>query len=270
MAFAKAQMDFFARYIEENLGVVFTDANYFQLQTRLEQVMGSMGIQSEDELWTICRGGIVNPLKALLLDTATNNETSFFRDKHIFDTIRDSLLPELGRRSSEPRELRIWSAACSTGQEPYSIAMAIGKAPNAPKVEIFATDFSERVLNFARAGVYSHLQIQRGLPAALMVRYFEKQADDSWKVKPELQENIRFKQLHLLEDWPAIGSFDLVLCRNVLIYHNEINKKAVIKKIHGRLTPGGYLVLGAAESLLGLSTDFETVSIGKCLVHRKK
>jgi len=184
----------------------------------------------------------------------TTNETSFFRDNHPFETLRQSLIPGLIARRASSRSLRIWSAACSTGQEPYSLAMML--KDNFPilggwKVEIVATDLSPTVLDRARSGLYSTFEVQRGLPIQMLVRHFE-QEEPNWRIKPEIRQTISFRPLNLLADFSSLGQFDIVLCRNVLIYFDQPTKTQILNGITRRIVPDGALLLGGAESVFGL------------------
>ena len=201
---------------------------------------------------------ISGQLKQCLLDRATNNETSFFRDPKVFAAITKHILPNLATgRSALP--LRIWSAASSFGQEPYTLAMTCRELQaTLPtlKAEIVATDISERALKRAAAGLYSQLEVQRGLPAKYMVKYFDKTADDHWQIKSTLRDLVRFQPQNLLHPLDRLGVFDLILCRNVLIYQSVENKKEILTRLARCLAPQGYLILGAGESLLGLTDKF--------------
>ncbi|MCX6128271.1 MAG: protein-glutamate O-methyltransferase CheR, partial [Proteobacteria bacterium] len=218
----------------------------------------------------------LNPAaKSQILDMATNNETSFFRDPEIFEFFKSQFI--LNSSNSKP-SVRIWCAATSTGQEPYTLAIIMSQLKesgvNKP-YQILATDISLRVLKQASEGIFSQLEIQRGLPASYILKYFDQVATENsslpkYKAKQNLSAHMNFKRLNLLEDWPAMGNFDIVFCRNVLIYQNVENKKRVIARIADVLAPGGYLVLGGAESLLGLSTDFELEQHGKACVYKLK
>jgi chemotaxis protein methyltransferase CheR len=253
------QLKSFARFIESELGIVYSEANYFQLQSRIDEIAGILGLKDDAAVAELARGGITGQLKQCLLDRATNNETSFFRDPKVFTAIHRHLLPQLlaSRRAMGP--LRIWSAASSFGQEPYSLAMTCREVmagkPDA-KVEILATDISERALKRASAGLYSQLEVQRGLPTLQLVKYFDKTADDHWQIKSTLKDLVRFQAQNLLHPLERLGQFDLILCRNVLIYQSVENKKEILTRLARCLAPGGYLILGAGESLLGLTDAF--------------
>jgi chemotaxis protein methyltransferase CheR len=169
--------------------------------------------------------------------------------------------------------ITIWSAASSSGQEIYSIAMEIEElrktALKVPMVRYMASDVSDTILKRARNGLYSQIEIQRGLPAKLMIEYFTKTPEDQWLVKSHLQSMMNFKKINLLEDWGDIGKFDIIFIRNVLIYQNVENKKKVIEGIYARLNPKGFLILGAAESLYGVSERFKQVAVDKAIIYQR-
>jgi len=266
-------LKFFADYIENQLGIIYVEANYFQLEHRLKDIAVQLGFADVVELYQSARSGISGQMKSLLLDLATNNETSFFRDASIFKALSECIIPDLIKNPNR-RVINLWSAAASSGQEVYSVAMEIDQArlqnPSIPPIKYLASDVSDTILKRAEAGVYSQLEVQRGLPARLMITYFDKNEQDLWVVKSSLRRDISFTKINLLHDWGYIGPFDIIFCRNVLIYQSVENKKKIIKEIWKRLSPGGYLVLGAAESLFGLSNDFDQLVHGTAVFHRKK
>ena len=257
---APSQMKLFSDFILKETGIVYSAANSYQLENRLEQTTKALNLKSLDALYEIASRGIVGHLRQVLLDLATNHETSFFRDPKIFQTIGNTVVPEL--RASHPhlRLIRIWSAASSFGQEPYSLAMQLNELresdPSCPRAEIVATDIAEKALGRAKEARYSQLEVQRGLPSPLLVKYFTKSDDDFWTLGPELRTTTQFRRQNLLESLVPLGTFELVLCRNVLIYQNEEKKKDILSRIADRLIPHGYLVMGASESLIGLSEQF--------------
>jgi chemotaxis protein methyltransferase CheR len=266
-------LKFFADFIEAELGIVYIEANYYQLEYRLKDIATQLGFADLPELHRSARSGIVGQLRSLLLDIATNNETSFFRDNSIFKALSECIVPELIKAGNK-RNLQLWSAASSAGQEVYSIAMEVDQARQSnsavPPLQILASDVSETILKRAEAGSYSQLEVQRGLPARLMLQYFDRNDQDQWVVKTPLRSGITFQKLNLLHTWGNIGPFDIVFCRNVLIYQAVENKTKIIKKIWSHLNPGGYLILGAAESLFGISQDFDQQVHGSAVFYRKK
>jgi chemotaxis protein methyltransferase CheR len=266
---------FFAEFIRRELGIVYHEANFYQLETRLEEVARQCGLPSADELYREAKVRISPQVRPLLLDIATNNETSFFRDPPAFKAIEELVLKEF--LTSQPRTpLRIWSAACSFGQEPYSLAMLL--EPHLSLLpfgyQITATDIADRVLTAAERGLFTQLQVQRGLPANLLARHFIKSRPEDtaydWQIRPELKQRISFKKLNLLDNFSSIGPFDLILCRNVLIYQSVERKREIVAKLLGRLSPRGFLILGAAESMLGVSDDFDLVRADKATLYRAR
>jgi chemotaxis protein methyltransferase CheR len=189
------------------------------------------------------------------------NESLFFRDKIPFDHFRDTIMPSLLVSRAQQRRVRIWCAAASTGQEPYSLAMALkemGPALSGWRVEILATDFSLEVLEKAKAGIYSQFEVQRGLPIQMLVKYFT-QIGEMWQIAPEIRAMVRFRPFNLLQDCLQLGSFDVVFCRNVLIYFDQQTKIDVLDRISRVVVPDGYLVLGAAETVVGLTNNFRPI-----------
>jgi chemotaxis protein methyltransferase CheR len=266
-------LKFFADYIQAELGIIYVEANYFQLEHRLKDIAVQLGFTDLKALYHAASLGINGQMKSLLLDLATNNETSFFRDASIFKALSEFIIPDL-IKNGDKSVLNIWSAASSSGQEVYSIAMELDQARltnfSIPICRMLASDVSDTILKRAESGVYSQLEVQRGLPAKLMLQYFDKGETDKWAVKPHLKNNITFRKINLLHYWGGIGPFDIVFCRNVLIYQSVENKIKIIKEIVNNLNPGGFLLLGAAESLFGLSHDFDQLVHGGAVFYRKK
>lgn len=264
-------LDLFARFIEKELGIVYSKNNQFQLQNRLEEIAKILGT-NVDGLHQLAAKGITGHLAQLLLDFATNNETSFFRDPKVFRAIAEKIVPAFHQKNPAV-PMRIWSAACSFGQEPYTLAMICHQYQEKNPTfswEIVCTDCSERALDRARKGTFSQLEIQRGLPAALLVKYFTKGADDYWTVKPVLQQNTRYFKQNLLDPMESLGRFDLVLCRNVLIYQRVESKAKVVERIRTMLSKDGCLILGAGESLLGIVETYQHLDFEGVVVYRPK
>jgi chemotaxis protein methyltransferase CheR len=265
---------FFAKYIEKELGIIYAEHNYFQLENRLEDIAKHLGVQTLEALYELNKTGIKAEFKQLLLDTATNNETSFFRDPKIFRAIEKVLLATSDESKFKKNKLRIWSAASSTGQEAISISIMINefkkKTNSSLEYSIIGTDISERVLERAKSASYTALEVQRGLPANCLANYFLKNDQEIWTATNEVTRNIGFQKLNLIEPFPFHDHFHLILCRNVLIYQNIESKKEIIKRMTQLLHPGGLLILGCGESLLGISTDYEQQNIDGAIVYIRK
>lgn len=270
-------LQYFAQFIEKETGIVYSETTYYQLQSRLEAISEQLGYKQVGDFWMKCLAeGIKDEARRLLLDVATNNETSFFRDPGVFKSVSEVILPAWQKQNRSV--FRIWSAAGSTGQEAYSLAMLMEESLRSVRAfsyEITVSDISERVLARAKAGRYSQLEIDRGLSTDRQERFFRRQTeangDSTWEVTAELKQNLRFIHLNLIDNWPSLlGPFDLVLCRNVLIYQTVEQKKKVVSKIEERLAPGGCLILGGAESLIGLSSTFEQVQTDNSVFYRPK
>lgn len=262
---------FFAHYIEKELGIVYSEHNYFQLQNRLEQIAKIMNIPTVEELFSKAKGGIAGNFKTLLLDVATNNETSFFRDPKIFDAIERTFISQFPKNGTS---MKIWSAACSTGQEPISVSILMEEfnKKTSSKVSYFitATDISERVLEKAKNGIYNELEIQRGLSEAQLNQYFQKVDIGLWRISPEVLSKIKYEKVNLKESFVFKDKFHIILCRNVLIYQSVESKKQILSKLVEALEPEGFLVLGAGESLIGISDAFEQVAHDGAILYRKK
>ncbi|MDU1664688.1 MAG: protein-glutamate O-methyltransferase CheR, partial [Bradyrhizobium sp.] len=203
-----------------------------------------------------------SPFVAQVVEAMTTNETFFFRDKTPFDHFRDVIMPELLKTRAGRRSVRIWCAAGSTGQEPYSIAMCLkemGLALNGWRVEVLATDLSQEVLEKSKTGLYSQFEVQRGLPIQLLVKYF-KQTGELWQINADLRAMVQHRQLNLLHDFSRLGIFDVIFCRNVLIYFDQETKINIFNRLAKAIEPDGFLMLGAAETLVGLMDAFKPVT----------
>lgn len=252
-------------------GLTLADDKAYLIEQRLEPVARAAGCTSFRELAQRLRSGDFL-LREQIVEAMSTCETSFFRDGHPFDAIRQGLLPQLGQR---PRRspLRLWSAACSTGQEPYSLAMILLDFVNAgflkeSEVSVLATDISSRVLAQAAAAEYSDWELMRGIGPEQR-RYFQRKGD-RWIVDERVRRLVTFRRLNLVQRWPDLGLFDLILCRNVLIYFNEETRRDLAERFFNVLTPPGVLLLGAAENLLGICDRFESTRIGDTIVYRKR
>lgn len=265
---------FVAQFIETNLGIIYSPDNYFQLENRLEDLVKQYKLRDLDHLIESLRTVGGSEIKASLLDAATNNETSFFRDQKIFDAFRQLAINEWTQRPLSlqlGQPVRIWSAASSTGQEALSLSMIwqeLSQKIKLPTLELYASDISGKALKKAQSGLYSPLEIGRGLPKDLQARYFAPSPEGGHRALGEIHKRIRFERLNLCEGFRHVGSFHVIFCRNVLIYQRIEKKIDIIKRLSQQLLPGGFLVMGAGESLLGLSDAFEQVDIQGAILYR--
>lgn len=251
---------FFANYIESQLGIIYQEDNYFQLENRLTEIARIFDLKTPQDLMIKAKSGISGQFKQVLLDVATNNETSFFRDAKVFKNLESTVLPELIRDAKiNKTDLNIWSVASSSGQEAYSISILIqeiSQKMTIPSVKIYSTDISERILKKAASGKYSQLEVQRGMPTNLLLRYFSKTEDENWQIKDEVRNRVEFKVLNLKSDPYLTIKFDLILCRNVLIYQKIDAKAEILKRLYFCLKPSGYLLMGSGESMLGFENPY--------------
>lgn len=251
--------EFVAGLVMKRAGIVLTPDKLYLLESRLAPLARKEGLSSIDELVNVVRARRDERLMAQVVDQMTTNETYFFRDKTPFDHLKEAVLPAIAPVRKGNR-IRIWCAACSTGQEPYSIAMMLDQNPqltDGVPVEIVATDISDRCLERAKQGLYTQFEVQRDLPIQLLMQYFTQQ-DDQWRISERIRSQVTFRKQNLMDASYALGKFDVVLCRNVMIYFDTSTKTEVLNKISALLNPGGFLILGAAETVMGLSTQFET------------
>jgi chemotaxis protein methyltransferase CheR len=229
----------------------------YLVESRVMPIVRREKLSSLDELVLLLQRGQSAKLAKDVVEAMTINETYFFRDKSPFDQFRTVMLPALLATRQNEKRLRIWSAASSTGQEAYSLAMILDEfAPRMPgwKIEIIGTDLSEPVLEKARKAIYSQFEVQRGLPAPMLLRHFN-QIGESWQLSDHVRSKVTFRQLNLLSDFTGLGRFDIIFCRNVLIYFDATRKADILTRMTRTLANDGFLTLGASESLIGLKTD---------------
>lgn len=253
--------DYLRKLLKERSGLVLAAEKGYLAESRLLPLARRHGMSTLTELVGALRKGVAFGLAGEVVDAMTTNETFFFRDKVPFDHLRDVVLPALIAARAREKRIRIWCAAASTGQEPYSIAMTLkemGAAVAGYRVEILATDLVGDVLERAKAGTYSQFEVQRGLPIQMLVKYFT-QVGESWQIVPELRSMVQYRTLNLLNDFSPLGRFDLVFCRNVLIYFDQPSKIHVLERVARQMSDDGYLILGAAETVIGLTDAFKPV-----------
>jgi chemotaxis protein methyltransferase CheR len=250
--------EFLRKLLKERSGLDLSSDKQYLVESRLIPLARRAGLPGITELVQKIRNG-TDPLTADVVEAMTTNETFFFRDKIPFDHLRQAILPDLLKARVNRRSLRIWCAASSSGQEPYSIAMCLKEAGSALagwRVEILATDLSQAVLEKSRAGIFSQFEVQRGLPIQMLVKYFA-QVGELWQLNADIRAMVQHRQLNLLQDFSHLGTFDVVFCRNVLIYFDQDTKVGIFDRLAKVLEPDGVLALGAAESVVGISDAFK-------------
>ncbi|ACF00347.1 protein-glutamate O-methyltransferase CheR [Rhodopseudomonas palustris] len=251
--------DFLRKLLKDRSGLDLSADKQYLVESRLLPLARRLSLGGIGDLVQKMKGMGAESLISDVVEAMTTNETFFFRDKVPFDHLREEMLPALLQARAARRSLRIWCAASSTGQEPYSIAMTLkelGPAVAGWRFEIIATDLSPQVLEKSKSGLFSQFEVQRGLPIQLLVKYF-KQAGEVWELSPEIRAMVQHRQLNLLHDFSSLGTFDIVFCRNVLIYFDQTTKVGILERIAKRLEPDGYLTLGAAETVVGLTDAFK-------------
>jgi chemotaxis protein methyltransferase CheR len=249
--------EFLRKLLKERSGLDLSADKQYLVESRLMPLARKAGLSGIPDLVQKMKGG-AEALTTEVVEAMTTNETFFFRDKVPYDHLRDTILPALLQSRASRRSLRIWSAACSTGQEPYSIAMCLKeKAPQLAgwRVEIVGTDLSQEVLEKSRAGIYSQFEVQRGLPIQLLVKHFT-QIGELWQLNTDIRSMVQYRQLNLLQDFAGLGRFDVIFCRNVLIYFDQDTKINIFERMSKLIEPDGMLMLGAAESVVGITNAF--------------
>jgi chemotaxis protein methyltransferase CheR len=253
--------EFLRRLLKERSGLVLSAEKDYLLESRLLPLARRNGMTSLAELVMRLRQPGTLPLAAAVTEAMTTNETFFFRDRVPFDHLRDTVMPALIAARARERRIRIWCTAAASGQEPYSIAMllkSLGSQIAGFRIDIIATDLSGEVIDRAKAGLYSQFEVQRGLPIQLLVKHFSKNGD-LWEIAPELRAMVQFRTINLLNDFSPLGTFDIVFCRNVLIYFDQPTKTGILERLARQMPDDGYLLLGAAETVVGLTDAFAPV-----------
>jgi chemotaxis protein methyltransferase CheR len=259
--------EFLRAFLKARSGLALTPEKRYLVESRLSPVCRRFAMADLTQLVTTLKGGRTPSLENAVIEAMTTNETFFFRDKGPFDLFKDVLLPRYLTARAATRRLRIWCAAASTGQEPYSLAMLLNEASARLagwKVEIIATDISTEVLEKAKAGLYNQFEVQRGLPIQLLVKYF-KQNGDLWQISPQIRSMVDYRSLNLIKDFGHLGSFDIVYCRNVLIYFDKPMKSNVLQRLSNAMASDGALLLGAAETVIGLTEALSPDAVNRGL-----
>jgi chemotaxis protein methyltransferase CheR len=258
------------KLLHEYAGIELEPNKQYLVQSRLGPLAREEGFPSLGELMRHLRGRPAGKLHSRVVEAMATNETSFFRDIHPFEALKNDLLPTIIAVRQATRTLTFWSAACSTGQEPYSIAILLAEYfPQLAHwtIHIHATDLSQQSLERAIRGEYTELEVSRGLSQPLITKYFDRRGE-LWKIKPELRRRVKFAQANLIRPWPELHAIDIVLLRNVLIYMAPEAKREILARTKQRLAAGGALLLGGAETTIGIDEDWQRVSHGKCSSYR--
>lgn len=253
-----ADFEALATLLKKRSGLALTEDKSYLLESRLMPVVRRHQLTGLEDLAQLVRQGKDEALLVEVIEVMTTNESFFFRDTRPFDQFKDVVLPHLKKTRGSKKSVRIWSAACSSGQEPYSLAMILKEMQaSLPgwRFEIVATDISHDILNKAKSGAYSQFEVQRGLPIQLLVKYF-KQDENGWQIDESIRSAVQFKFFNLLDSMASLGTFDVVFCRNVLIYFDQATKADVLDRMSKQMAGDSFLYLGGAETVLGITDQF--------------
>lgn len=262
---------FFADYIYKKSGMLYEERDFYRLEARLKELVKIFEKASVDEIYTMYRQNITPDMNAVLINISTNNETYFYRDMKPFKTLTKFIFPRLLEKNKNGI-INMWSAAASTGQEAYSILMSIHETYGddvLKRCQCEATDISTTALAKAIEGKYNGLDVQRGLPIKSLMTYFDQVDGDTWKIKHHIHTKVRFGEFNLLTDTYQSCAYHVVFCRNVLIYQDKENKNTILNNIYKSLRPGGFMILGSGESLIGMKTEFEKVDFEGLTIYRR-
>ena len=258
---------FLQQHVYSQVGIVLEDNKHYLFESRLAPIVKQLGLTSTNDLCALLHARYSAALGHQIAEAMTTNETYFFRDPAQYEAIRTVLLPKLTEDRRHTRTLRFWSAAASTGQEAYSLAMLLLEEDlQGWNIQILGTDFSAKILERARAGIFQQIEVNRGLPANLLVKHFSRSGLD-WQLNDAVRQMVRFETIDLRKSMSNLGPFDLVFCRNVMIYFDNETKRNIMKEIHRTLTKGGWLLLGGAESAFGMEEWFERLTVGNLTVY---
>lgn len=258
---------FLQKHVHTLAGIVVEENKHYLFESRLTPIVRQFGLDSINDLCALLRATREPEIGRLVAEAMTTNETYFFRDPAHYEAIRTVLLPRLLRERQDVRKLRFWSAASSTGQEAYSLAMLLREeGMSGWDMQILGTDFSSHVLERARSGKFQQIEVNRGLPAKLLLKHFRRSGVE-WHLSDEVRGMVRFESIDLRDSMRALGPFDLVFCRNVMIYFDSITKRSILRQLHGTLFRGGWLLLGGAETVSGFEEWFDRQIVGGAAVY---
>lgn len=271
---SQREFDRFKDFLQSSCGIVLSDSKQYLVSSRLNKLLKVKELTSLDELVSAVVDDKTNQLKQVVIEAMTTHETMWFRDDHPFQFLQDNFFPSAMEKGAE-KEIRIWSAACSSGQEPYSISMVFQEALDRNRLllggqcKILATDISKSVLALARSGIYDQLSINRGISQDRIRKHFSKLEKNLYAVKDVIKNRVEFGVFNLTENFPYVSTFDCIFCRNVLIYFSPELKKRILLQFHKALKPGGILVLGASETLNDVRHHYELIRYPKGMVYKK-
>jgi chemotaxis protein methyltransferase CheR len=262
--------EYICNLVREKSAIVLEPSKTYLVESRLTPVARANGLSSIDELVDVLRRPGSMKLTQAVIEAMTTNETSFFRDVHPFDALKTHIIPELMAKRASERTINIWSNACSSGQEVYTIAMLIKE--NFPdlggwKVRLIASDLSTQILDKAREGVFNQTEVNRGLPLPMLLKYFQKNGL-TWQIKDDIRKMVEFRQVNLVETFPQLPPMDIVFLRNVLIYFSPETKREILTKVRRVLRPDGFLFLGGAETTMNLDVSYERVQVSKAVCYK--
>lgn len=289
MTFNKAKQDYrdgstqitereyleFSQFLQQACGITLGEKKQYLVSTRVRRLLVDNSLPDLSALLDKLKSGSASELRQEVIDVMTTNETFWFRDTYPFEYLSKTLLPQLSAATAHSK-VKIWCAACSTGQEPYSISMLFDEAikthaaGKVRDVDILATDVSSAVLEQAKKGEYDQISLMRGLSAQRSQAYFKQLSGGLWGVAPQIKNRVRFRPFNLQDSYFSLGKFDIIFCRNVLIYFSQELKVEILKKMHSVLMPGGILFLGSSESISGLNSHFEMVHCNPGVAYRAK
>ena len=258
--------DYFAKFVFEKTGIFYPEKDYYRLDSRINKLISEYQCKDAKEVYDKFQTNRSTDMEQFLINICTNNETYFFRDDKPFKALTEDILPNL-QKQYPGASLSIWSCASSTGQEPLSVIMSILEKFNSTiRFSFDATDISTTALAKAKKGKYTNLDVQRGLPITLLVKYFESVDGGDWQAKPEILSKVKYSEFNLFSTNFPINKYHVIFCRNVLIYQDSKNKAQILEKLAKALVPGGYLVMGAGESLIGTGVNLEQVTLSGSMV----
>jgi chemotaxis protein methyltransferase CheR len=258
---------FLQEHVYSQVGIVLEEDKHYLFECRLAPIVRQLGLNTIDDLCTFLKGNCQTEVGRQVVEAMTTNETYFFRDPAQYEAIRSVLLPRLMEERQQTKKLRFWSAAASTGQEAYSLAMLlIAQGLSDWDVRILGTDFSSQVLERARSGKYQQIEVNRGLPASLLVKHF-RQSGTEWQLSEPVRRMVSFETIDLRNSMHGLGPFDLVFCRNVMIYFDAGTKKSILEELHRTMFGGAWLLLGGVETAFGVDEWFERQTVQNATVY---